>query len=104
MRGACNGEDSGLNPHRPILPYGILDQSSRNPRDDAIFPDLDSALRLLGVAGNAQGLAGVISVQSSTRRIISHGTTGGFTKSLIAVVQGSPQGGGGASTILQLTE
>lgn len=76
----------------------------RNTRDDAVFPDLDSALRLLGVAGTGQGLAGVISVQSSTRRIISHGTTGGFTKSMIAVVQGSPQGGGGASTILELTE
>lgn len=76
----------------------------RNTRDDAIFPDLDTALRLLGVAGTGQGLAGVISVQSSTRRIISHGTTGGFTKSMIAVVQGSPQGGGGASTILELTE
>ena len=76
----------------------------RNTRDDALFPDLDTALRLLGVAGNTQGLAGVISVQSSTRRIISHGTTGGFTKSLIAVVQGSPQGGGGASTMLELKE
>lgn len=76
----------------------------RNTQDDVLFPDLGSALRLLGVPGNAQGLASIVSVQSSTRRILSHGTTGGFTKSIIAVVQGSPQGGGGASTILQLTE
>ncbi len=76
----------------------------RNTRDDALFPDLQTALRLLGVAGNPESLAGILTVRSSTRRIVSRGTTGGFTKSLIAVVQGSPQGGGGASTILELSE
>ncbi len=76
----------------------------RNTRDDAPFPDLQTALRLLGVAGNPESLAGILTVRSSTRRIVSRGTTGGFTKSLIAVVQGSPQGGGGASTILELSE
>jgi hypothetical protein len=49
-------------------------------------------------------LNGILSVQSNTRRIVSHGTTGGFTKSIVAVVQGSPQGGGVASTILELVE
>lgn len=76
----------------------------RNTQDDARFPDLQTALRLLGVAGNAQGAVSGLSVQSSTRRIISQGTTGGFTKAITAVVQGSPQGGGGASTILELKE
>jgi len=76
----------------------------RNTQDDARFPDLATALRLLGVAGDAQGLAGVLAVQSGTRRIVSQGTTGGFSKSITAVVQGSPQGGGGAATILELKE
>jgi hypothetical protein len=49
-------------------------------------------------------LNGILTVQSNTRRIVSHGTTGGFTKSIVAVVQGSPQGGGVASTILELVE
>ena len=76
----------------------------RNTTDDVLFPDVQSALRLLGVGGNPGGTAAAISVQSGTRRIVSHGTTGGFTKSMVAVVQGSPQGGGVASTILELTE
>lgn len=76
----------------------------RNTRDDSLLPDLPTALRLLGVSGNPEALNGVLTVQSGTRRIVSHGTTGGFTKSIIAVVHGSPQGGGVASTILELTE
>ena len=76
----------------------------RNTRDDSLLPDLQTALRLLGVQGNPQALSGILSVQSNTRRIVSHGTTGGFTKSIVAVVQGSPQGGGVASTILELVE
>lgn len=76
----------------------------RNTLDDAVFPDLQSALRLLGVPGNAEALASVLSVQSNTRRIISRGITGGFTKEIIAVVQGGGQNGGGASAILELTE
>jgi general secretion pathway protein K len=76
----------------------------RNTRDDSLLPDLQTALRLLGVPGNPEALIGILTVQSNTRRIISHGTTGGFTKSIVAVVQGSPQGGGVASTILELVE
>ncbi len=75
----------------------------RNTLDDALFPDLQSALRLLGVTGNAEALASILSVTSNTRRIISRGTTGGFTKSIIAVVQGGGSTGG-ASAILELTE
>ena len=76
----------------------------RNTRDDSLLPDLQTALRLLGVPGKPEALSGILTVQSNTRRIVSHGTTGGFTKSIIAVVQGSPQGGGVASTILELVE
>ena len=76
----------------------------RNTLDDAVFPDLQSAVRLLGVAGNTQGLDQILSVTSNTRRIISSGTTGGFTKSIIAIVQGGTANTGGASAILELTE
>lgn len=76
----------------------------RNTLDDAVFPDLQSAVRLLGVAGNTQGLDQILSVTSNTRRIISSGTTGGFTKSIIAIVQGGTASTGGASAILELTE
>lgn len=74
----------------------------RNTQDDALIPDVQSALRLLGVAGDAQGLGGVLTVQSGTRRIVSHGITGGFSKSIVAVVQGGMQGGG--ASILELKE
>lgn len=76
----------------------------RNTLDDAVFPDLQSAVRLLGVAGNTQGLDQILSVTSNTRRIISSGTSGGFTKSIIAIVQGGTASTGGASAILELTE
>ena len=76
----------------------------RNTLDDAVFPDLQSAVRLLGVSGSTEGLDQILSVSSNTRRIISRGTTGGFTKSIIAVVQGGTTSTGGASAILELTE
>ena len=71
----------------------------RNTKDDAIFPDVQTALRLLGVTIDPQQVAGLLTVQSGTRRIVSAGTTGGFTKALKAVVQG-----GGGTTLLELTE
>lgn len=76
----------------------------RNTLDDAVFPDLQSAVRLLGVSGSTEGLDQILSVTSNTRRIISRGTTGGFTKSIIAIVQGGTTSTGGASAILELTE
>lgn len=76
----------------------------RNTLDDAVFPDLQTAVRLLGVTGNTQGLDQILSVTSNTRRIISSGTTGGFTKSIVAIVQGGTASTGGASAILELTE
>lgn len=76
----------------------------RNTLDDAVFPDLQSAVRLLGVSGSTEGLDQILSVSSNTRRIISRGTTGGFTKSIIAIVQGGTASTGGASAILELTE
>ena len=76
----------------------------RNTLDDAVFPDLQSAVRLLGVSGSTEGLDQILSVSSNTRRIISRGTTGGFTKSIIAIVQGGTTSTGGASAILELTE
>lgn len=71
----------------------------RNTKDDAIFPDVQTALRLLGVTIDPQQVAGLLTVQSGTRRIVSHGTTGGFTKALMAVIQG-----GGGTTMLELKE
>lgn len=71
----------------------------RNTKDDAIFPDVQTALRLLGVTIDPQQVGGLLTVQSGTRRIVSAGTTGGFTKALKAVVQG-----GGGTTILELSE
>ena len=76
----------------------------RNTLDDAVFPDLQSAVRLLGVSGSTEGLDQILSVTSNTRRIISRGITGGFTKSIIAIVQGGTTSTGGASAILELTE
>ncbi len=71
----------------------------RNTLDDVLLPDVQSAMRLLGVPGNAEALAGVLSVQSNTKRIISRGTAGDFTKAIIAIVQGGPQTGGAASLL-----
>lgn len=76
----------------------------RNTLDDVVEPDLGSALRRLGVAIDPQAAAGLLAVTSTTRRIVSHGTTGGFTKSIMVVVQGGVGTAGGVSSILALEE
>lgn len=76
----------------------------RNTLDDVVEPDLSSALRRLGIAIDPQAAAGLLSVASTTRRIVSHGTTGGFTKSIMVIVQGGIGTGGGVSSILALEE
>ena len=68
-------------------------------KNDHHLTDVQTALHLLGVTIDPQQVAGLLTMQSGTRRIVSAGTTDGFTKALKAVVQG-----GGGTTILEFTE
>jgi general secretion pathway protein K len=71
--------------------------------DDLPAPDLSIALSRLGVVGNPQQLAGILSVTSSTRRIISSARVGNLERQLGIVIQGTP-GQGGAGAILWMAE
>jgi general secretion pathway protein K len=68
-----------------------------NTKDDAPLPDLQTALNLLGVTSSSlQDLSGILSVTSSTRRIVCTAQSGDTTRELGVVIQGAPgQGGGG---------
>ncbi len=70
-------------------------------KDDAPFPDVQSALLALGVSSsNPQAAAGVLSVQSSITRIRSTGVVGDFRRTLYAIINRptSPTPGGAAPT------
>ncbi len=74
-----------------------------NTPDDLPAPDLGIALSRLGIPGNPQQLAGVLSVTSGTRRIISTARVGDLERTLGVVVQGAPNQGG-AGAILWMAE
>ncbi len=74
-----------------------------NTLDDLPAPDLDIALMRLGIPGNPQQLAGVLSVSSSTRRILSKARVGDLERTLGVVIQGAPNQGG-AGAILWMAE
>lgn len=74
-----------------------------NTPDDLPAPDLDMALSRLGLPGNPQQFAGLLSVSSGTRRIISTARVGNLERTLGVVVQGAPNQGG-AGAILWMAE
>ena len=76
----------------------------RGTKDDLLYPDVASALRLLNVTAlDPEKLNGILGVQSSIRRIESTGVAGEFRRKLYAVIRGVP-GGGGAAQVLWLGE
>lgn len=71
----------------------------RHTKDDVLYQDLPSALRMLGVAAsNPQASASILGVQSSIIRIESVGVVGPFRRKLFAVLNRGlgPIGGGGS--------
>lgn len=74
-----------------------------NTPDDLPAPDLNIALSRLGIPGNPQQLAGVLSVTSGTRRIVSTARVGDLQRTLGVVIQGAPNQGG-AGAILWMAE
>lgn len=73
-----------------------------NTDDDNPLPDLASALAILGVAGNAQNLSSVLSVNSTTRRILVKVQVGDLERQTAAVVRGAI--GQGSTAILWMGE
>ncbi len=72
----------------------------RHTKDDVLYQDLPSALRMLGVAAsNPQASATILGVQSSIIRIESVGVVGPFRRKLFAVLNRGlgPIGGGGSA-------
>jgi hypothetical protein len=74
-----------------------------NTKDDLPAPDLAIAISRLGINGNPQQLATLLSVTSGTRRIISSARVGNLTRQLGIVVQGAP-GQTGVGAILWMAE
>jgi hypothetical protein len=83
---------------RRLGPDGIA-----NTKDDLPAPDLAIAISRLGINGNPQQLATLLSVSSGTRRIISSARVGNLTRQLGIVVQGAP-GQTGVGAILWMAE
>ncbi|MDH4475696.1 MAG: type II secretion system protein GspK [Verrucomicrobiaceae bacterium] len=83
---------------RRLGPDGIA-----NTKDDLPAPDLAIAISRLGINGNPQQLATLLSVTSGTRRIISSARVGNLTRQLGIVVQGAP-GQTGVGAILWMAE
>lgn len=73
-----------------------------NTQDDNPMPDLQSALAILGVPGDAQALSAILSVQSSTRRILIKVQVGDLQRQTAAVVRGAI--GQGTTAILWMGE
>lgn len=74
-----------------------------NTDDDNPMPDLASALAILGIAsGDPQSLASLLSVNSSTRRILVKVQVGDLERQTAAVVRGAI--GQGATAILWMGE
>ena len=74
-----------------------------NTRDDLRAPDLSIAMSRLGIAGNPDYLAAILSVNSATRRIISSARVGTLQRQLGIVIQGAP-GTSGIGAILWMAE
>jgi general secretion pathway protein K len=73
-----------------------------NTPDDIPAADLADALSRLGIPGNPAQLAGLLSVNSMSRRIIARARVGDLERSLGVVVQGAPgMAGGGAILWMQ---
>lgn len=83
---------------RRLGPDGIA-----STKDDLPAPDLAIAISRLGINGNPQQLASILSVNSATRRIISSARVGNLTRQLGIVVQGAP-GQTGVGAILWMAE
>jgi len=83
---------------RRLGPDGIS-----STKDDLPAPDLAIAISRLGINGNPQQLASILSVNSATRRIISSARVGNLTRQLGIVVQGAP-GQTGVGAILWMAE
>lgn len=83
---------------RRLGPDGIA-----STKDDLPAPDLSIAISRLGINGNPQQLASLLSVTSGTRRIISSARVGNLTRQLGIVVQGAP-GQTGVGAILWMAE
>lgn len=74
-----------------------------NTEDDNPMPDLASALAILGIPGNPQGLSSILSVgPSTTRRILVKVQVGDLERQTAAVVRGAI--GQGSTTILWMGE
>jgi len=73
-----------------------------NTEDDNPMPDLQSALAILGIPGDPQVMASILSVQSSTRRILVKVQVGDLQRQTAAVVRGAI--GQGTTAILWMGE
>ena len=74
-----------------------------NTQDDTPMPDLTSALAMLGIANaNPTAMAGILSVQSGTKRLVVRVRVGELKRELSAVVRGGI--GQGATAILWMSE
>ncbi len=74
-----------------------------NTTDDAPMPDLTSALAILGIpTGNPAALANILSVTSTTKRLVVRVQVGDLKRELSAVVRGAI--GQGATGILWMSE
>jgi len=74
-----------------------------NTEDDTPMPDLTSALALLGIpSAQPTALASILSVQSTTRRILVHVQVGDLDRELAAVIRGAV--GQAATTVLWMGE
>lgn len=83
---------------RRLGPDGIA-----NTLDDVPAADLGSAMSRLGITGNPAQFANLLSVSSSTRRILSRARVGDLERELFVVVQGAP-GQSGAGAIVWMAE
>jgi hypothetical protein len=78
-----------------------------NTQDDAPFQDLSSAVALLGVGGvPMEVLSQILSVNSTTRRILVKVQVGDFQRQVAVVTRGAagPGGAGGPTAILWMGE
>lgn len=74
-----------------------------NTQDDTPMPDLTSALAMLGIPNaNPTAMAGTLSVQSGTKRLVVRVRVGDLKRELSAVVRGGI--GQGATAILWMSE
>lgn len=73
-----------------------------NTEDDNPMPDLASALAVLGIPGNPEALSSILSVNSSTKRLLVKVKVGDLERQTAVVVRGAI--GQGSTTILWMGE